>query len=132
MAEAPYHGKACNAFWGDSAISQITGWVCNLRCPTADSTSRADTYHGRTRMSGAVGGTATVTAKLFGDFMPIAGSAARTLELLRDTTNASLGYEGTATCTAANASHNKDGIAEMTYEFAWSSTITTTITKGSG
>lgn len=126
---APYHGKTSKAFWNTAEITQVTGWTCNLRCSTADSTARHDTNTGRTRMSGFNGGTATVTTKLYGDNLPLAGASA-VLELLRDTTNASKGYKGTATCTGASPSHSKDGVAETTYEFAWDGEVTCTTTEG--
>lgn len=128
---AVYHGKTSNAFWGESALSNVTGWTCTLHCTTADSTARHASNTGRTREAGYKGGTATVTAKLEGDFAAKTGSASRTLELLRTATNTDLGYEGTATCTGASASVGKDDIEEVTYTFQWDGAVTTTITKGS-
>ena len=126
---APYHGKKSSAFWDTTEITQVTGWTCNLTCSTADSTSRHDTVWGRTRKAGYIGGTATVTAKLYGDNLPQQGATA-VLELLRDLTDASKGYKGTATCTGASPSLDKDGIGEVTYEFQWDSTVIATVTEG--
>ncbi len=127
---APYHGKTSNAFWDTTAIPGVTGWSVALHCTTADSTSRHATETGRTREIGYKGGTATVTCKTGSDFLPLAGASA-VLELLRDTTDASKGYEGTATCTGASASHGHSDVAETTYTFQWDGTVTCTVTEGS-
>ena len=128
---APYHGKTSSAWWITTKITQVTGWTCSLTCSTADSTARSADTFGRTRKPGYIGGTATVTAKLYGDSLPQQGATAD-LQLLRGLTNAEKGYQGTATCTGASPSLDRDGIGEVTYEFQWNGTVSATTTLGTG
>ena len=126
---APYHGKKSSAFWDTAAISTVTGWTCNMTCPAADGTSRHDSAWGRVRWPGEIGGTATVTAKLSGDNLPQQGATA-VLELLRTLTDSAKGYAGTATCTGASPSVDKDSVDVVAYEFQWDSTVSATVSEG--
>jgi len=124
-----YHGKACNAYWNTAALTQVTGWTATLAVGTGDSTSRHDSNTGRTRIGGIPGGTATVTCILSGD-VEIAEGASAVLELLRDATDASKGYKGTATCTGVEIGVDVRGVEVVTYSFQFSGTITGTVTEG--
>ncbi len=147
MAEANYHGRASNAWWGldtagtVAALSQIANvieWTVNLVCSTAESTVMHASNRGKTREPGFKGATATVTCNLPGDVVIDEGDEG-SLELLRTALNADKGYTfGTAgvgnkgaICTGVDLGVDKDGIETVTYTFQATKIITSTMTKGS-
>jgi len=129
MAEAAYHGKTSNAFWEATAVSQITGWSCSMACDTAESTVMAAATTGKTRAAGFKGGTCSITTLLEGDNI-IDEGAEGTVELLRDATNLSKGYEGEAICTGVEVGVDMNGIETTTYNFTWTGAVTCTVTEG--
>ena len=128
MAEAIYHGKTSKAFWNTVEITQITEWSCTVTQQTVDATVMATTT-GRTRAVGFKGGTASVTTLLGGDNVIDEGAEA-VLELLRDATDASKGYEGTAICTGVEDGVDMNGVETITYNFTFSGAVTCTVTEG--
>ncbi len=123
MAVDVFHGKVANANWDSTDIDQVVSWSCTMNCATADSTSRHDSNSGRTRLAGFKSGTATVTAKANGDFLPTAGAASAVLILERTTTTGDKGFKGTATCIGSSQTVSSADVDETTYEFEWNGTV---------
>ncbi len=129
MAEAIYHGKSSKAFWNTVEITQITGWTATLTRDMADATVMAAATTGKTRAAGFVSGTASVTCYLGGDNAIDEGAEA-VLELLRDATDASKGYAGTAICTGVEDGADMNGVETVTYNFQFSGAVSATVTAG--
>ncbi len=147
MAEANYHGKTANAFWGlDSAgtvaalaaLTNVVEWSVTMTSSTAESTVMHASSTGKTREPGFKGATMTVTCNLAGDVEIDEGDEG-SLELLRTALNADKGYTFGATgaagkgaiCTGVDVGVDKDGIETVTYSFQSTGAISATTTKGS-
>lgn len=128
MVEAIYHGKTSKVWWGADEITQLLEWSVTVGMDVVDATVMATTT-GKTRAAGFKHGTATVTAYLSGDNV-IDEGAEEVLELLRDDTDASKGYAGTAICTGVEDGVDMNGVETVTYSFQFSGDISATITKG--
>lgn len=131
MAEAVYHGKNSNAFFGGSAIDNCVGWSISLVADVADS-SIMGTAVGKTAEAGFLSGIAQVTCHLPGDRAITEGSKG-VLELLRTILNADGGYatgaDG-AICIGVEPGVDKDGIESLVYNFQLTGAVSNTITEG--
>ena len=147
MAEANYHGKTCQVWWGldtagtVAALSQLANvieWSATLTADIADSSVTHASNVGRTREPGFKGGIATVTCYLPGDVVIDEGDEG-SLELLRTNLNADKGYVFGATgagnkgaiCIGVDLGVDKDNIETVTYTFQSTGVISATTTKGS-
>ena len=146
-AEANYHGKTSNAFWGLdtdgtvaalAALTNVVEWSITLTAESAGSEVMHVSNTGKTREIGFKNATVTVTCHLAGD-IEIDEGAEGSLELLRTALNADFGYalgevgagNKGAICIGADLGADKDGIETVTYSFQSTGSITKTITKGS-
>ncbi|KKL61389.1 hypothetical protein LCGC14_2195820 [marine sediment metagenome] len=140
MAEANYHGKFSLAYWKPSGgafaliVNQVE-WNFAGVAGTAESSVKHLTQHGKTRLLGFKGATATVTCHLPGDKAIDEGDVG-SLELLRIATNAgggySLGTVGTdgAICTGVELGVDKEGTESIVYTFTAKGAVINTVTQG--
>jgi len=129
MSEAKYHGRKSEAYWDTVKLEQVTEWSVVLNLATVDASVMHATKTGKSRAAGFKGGTASVNCYLEGDNAIDEGTKA-VLELLRDGTNASKGYKGTAICTSVEDGAEIDGVETVTYNFQFNGEITNVVTEG--
>lgn len=145
MAAAIYHGKTSEAHFsvdGGGTFTQFTtcrSWTVTLTAATADATGMAATT-GRLNIAGIISGTASVECVYDGttyvqldesdNATYAAGSAGIELDLLRDATDASFGYNGGAQCTGVVVGVAIDGTPTVTYNFVWTGTVTEVVENG--
>ncbi len=133
MAEASYHGRTIKAFWNTAEITNITEWSYTIAADVAESTAAHPTAHGKEREVGFLSATATITCRVIGDNQIDEGDGPLVLELLRNTTNAAKGFQGTAICTGVAVSMDINDIENVTYSFRFTNDTTpnNTVTEGS-
>jgi len=146
MAASIYHGKTSEAHFsvnGGVAFTQFTtcrSWTVTLTAATADATGMAAANTGRINVAGIISGTAAVECVYDGttyvqldesdNATYVAGTSGIELDLLRDATDASFGYNGGAQCTGVNVGVAIDGTPTVTYNFVWTGTVTKTVESG--
>lgn len=141
---AAYHGKTAIPYFqlaagAWTAFTSPRSWTVTLTAATADATGMGATT-GRINVAGIISGTASVecvydSAKYVeldesdNDTYAV-GTTGIGLELLRDLTDASLGYKGGVQCTGVNVGVASDGTPIITYNFIFTDTITDVVTQG--
>lgn len=126
MPETVFHGKGSNAYWEETAVSQLTGWSCSMACDTAESTVNAAATTGKTRVAGFKGGTCSITTLLEGDNV-IDEGAEGTIQLHRTGTASDKGYRGEAICTGVEVGVDMNGVETTTYNFQWTGAVISTV-----
>jgi len=138
MASTIFHGKTASAWFqsggpgGQVAITGVRSWSCTLNVSVADASAMAATT-GRTRVVGIKSGTITIEAVYDGtkyvqldesdNAAFVDDTTGIEIQLLRDATNASLGYKGAAMCTGVSVGVAIDGTPIITYNFTWIGTV---------
>lgn len=145
MAASIFHGKAGNAYFSTdggasfTVFTHVVSWTCTLTAAVADTSAMGQTL--KTGITGILSGTAAIeciydsaTFAQIDETDNVAawsdGATGLEIELLRDLTDASLGYQGRAKVESVVIDTSEDDRPTITYNMRFVSTVVSTVSAG--